>query len=97
MIGFVYLCDICRKEMETETRLVHGKRVTVVKAVKPKEYDVSAACDCLCSDCAKAIDRAIIELRRRATQKVCPACNHGQENDFNFCPNCGAKMDGGAT
>ena len=28
---------------------------------------------------------------------VCSYCCKWSDNDYNYCPNCGAKMDGGAT
>ena len=38
------------------------------------------------------------EWKKRGNEKECSACKfiyYSNNDEFNFCPNCGAKMDGG--
>ena len=34
-------------------------------------------------------------IDERTSERTCSVCGQGACDDFNYCPNCGAKMDGG--
>ena len=34
-------------------------------------------------------------IDERTSERTCSVCGQGGCDDFNYCPNCGAKMDGG--
>lgn len=76
-----------------------------VKSDKPSYGDWELACDC-CIGMVEVVPTAdVVEVKhgewvKNGKTRTCSCCGYFYINvdmeDDNYCPNCGAKMDGGA-
>lgn len=66
MIEYICRCDICRKELETETKQTPFGEIEVIKNVgKTKEINTDALFQHLCKECALSIDNTILKEKMR--------------------------------
>lgn len=71
MFKSICICDVCHKQLKTETRQTPLGEVDVIIGLgKTKEINTEALFQHLCKECALSIDNTLLKAKVRVLSKI---------------------------